>query len=245
VNAIVATLVALAIWAPVGWASHPGPTMDQQTSKRIIMRPIPFGPKRRDLTLSYIRSHYDARATDICIDPLMIVVHWTASPSLASALGEFDAATVSPSRQKLRDAGGVNVSSQFLVDKDGRIYQLMPVNWMARHTIGLNPIAVGIENVGGGKLPLTHEQLAADAWLISYLKAEFKTIHYLIGHNEYLRFRGTPLWRERDNNYFDVKLDPGKQFMVALRSKVTDLHLAQNFDGYVPEESKHPPFSCD
>jgi N-acetyl-anhydromuramyl-L-alanine amidase AmpD len=175
----------------------------------------------------------------------MIIIHWTASPSLGSALQEFYPATVSLSRRQLREAGKVNVSAHFLVDKDGTVYQLMPVTWMARHAIGLNPLAIGIENVGGGKQPLTQQQLSSDAWLITHLKSEFEGIHYLIGHNEYLRFRGTPLWRERDNSYFDFKPDPGEPFMQGLRSKVANLNLAKSFDGYVPQASKKTPFSCN
>lgn len=200
-----------AIALQVRLAPQSAPVRDQQDTHRIVMRPIPFGPMRQELTLSYIRSHYDAQATGICIEPLMIIIHWTASPSLESALQEFYPAMVSPSRRQLRGAGKVNVSAHFLVDKDGTIYQLMPVTWMARHAIGLNPLSIGIENVGGGKQPLTQQQLSSDAWLITHLKSELDGIHYLIGHNEYLRFRGTPLWRERDISYFDFKPDPGEQ----------------------------------
>ena len=49
------------------------------------------------------------------------------------------------------------------MDRDGAVYRLMPETWMARHTIGLNRVAIGIENVGGPRWPLTPEQLRADA----------------------------------------------------------------------------------
>ncbi len=240
----VISLFMTALALQVRLAAQSASVRDQQNTHRIVMRPIPFGRMRQELTLSYIRSHYDAQATGICIEPLMIIIHWTASRSVESALQEFYPATVSPSRQQLRSAGKVNVSAHFLVDKDGSIYQLMPVTWMARHTIGLNPLSIGIENVGGGKQSLTKQQLGSDAWLIAHLKSEFESIHYLIGHNEYLRFRGTPLWRERDNSYFDSKPDPGEQFMQALRSKVADLRLAERFDGYGFSGSQKIQFSC-
>lgn len=59
-----------------------------------------------------------------------------------------------------------------MVDRDGSIYQLMPEKWMARHVIGLNHYAIGIENVGGinGKDDLTDAQARANAFLVCYLK---------------------------------------------------------------------------
>jgi len=217
------------------------------SDRRILSKPIPFGPDRRQLTLSYIRRHYDPQAADICIVPEIIVVHWTGSPTLNSALREFHADKVSETRRKLMQAGEVNVSAHFMVDTDGSIYQLMPVMFMARHTIGLNPVAIGIENVGvgGDDHPLTPDQLQANEWLVRYLKSTYPGIHYLIGHNEYLRFRGTPLWREKDPKYFDRKPDPGPQFMGSLRAKVRALRLAETFDGYGLPESQDAHFSCD
>ena len=157
---------------------------------------------------------------DICIVPEIIVIHWTGSPTLNSALSEFHNDKVSNARPILRKAGEVNVSAQFVIDKVGRIYQLMPATFMARHTIGLNGVAIGIENVGdAGKYPLTPDQLDANAWLVTHLKSTYPTIHYLIGHNEYLKFRGTPLWREQDPKYIDTKPDPGREFMDSLRTK--------------------------
>ena len=35
-----------------------------------------------------------------------------------------------------------------MIDKDGTIYQLVPITIMCRHTVGLNYTAIGIEHVG-------------------------------------------------------------------------------------------------
>jgi N-acetyl-anhydromuramyl-L-alanine amidase AmpD len=121
------------------------------------------------------------------------------------------------SRKELQGAGSLNVSSQFLVDRDGAIYQLMPENLMARHVIGLNHCAIGIENVGGTEeLPLTRSQLRANIWLVNYLKEKYD-IEYLIGHHEYQFFQGHDLWLEKDSGYRTVKTDPGKKFMRKVR----------------------------
>jgi len=59
-----------------------------------------------------------------------------------------------------REVCGLNVSAHFLVDRDGTIYQLMPETRMARHAIGVNHLAIGVENVGDErKWPLTEAQM--------------------------------------------------------------------------------------
>ena len=40
--------------------------------------------------------------------------------------------------------------AQFVIDRDGTIYQLVPLTTICRHTVGLNWTAIGIEHVGLG-----------------------------------------------------------------------------------------------
>ena len=94
----------------------------------------------------------------------------------------------------------------------------------ARHTIGLNYMAIGIENIGSKSQPLTEAQVKANANLIRYLTAKYN-IEYLIGHFEYGVFRNTPLWKETDKNYFTGKVDPEKKFMIKVRALISDLNL--------------------
>jgi N-acetylmuramoyl-L-alanine amidase len=191
----------------------------------IIDKPIPFGDLRRELTLDYIREHYDPQASGIDMVPRMVVIHWTASSSLQSVFAAFAPEKLPLRRFGLRRGGIVNVSTHFVVGRDGGIFRLMPETWMARHIIGLNHLAIGIENVGGPRAPLTPEQLVSDAALVRELVARYPTIDYLIGHHEYLRFRETPLWIERDNSYSTRKQDPGDDFMHRLRAALQDLGL--------------------
>jgi N-acetyl-anhydromuramyl-L-alanine amidase AmpD len=154
-----------------------------------------------------------------------VVVHHTAIDDLQGSFAAFEPARLR-ARKKLKAASPLNVSTQFLVDRDGTVYRLMPATRMARHVIGLNWTAVGIENVGGDKQPLTSAQLQSNAKLIRYLKRAHASITTLIGHDEYLRFRSSPLWRERDPRYVTTKKDPGARFMDKLRSELRDLKLA-------------------
>lgn len=192
---------------------------------RIVDRPLPFGEHRRALTLDYIRQHYDPQASGIEIEPAAIVIHWTASPTLASTWGTFAPDELPAGRPELKRGGKLNVSAHFVVDRDGTIYRLLPETILARHTIGLNRVALGIENVGGPRWPLTDAQLAADARLVRDLVGRYPRIRMLLGHREYGRLRGTALWEERDPAYFTGKEDPGAPFMERLRRAVGDLRL--------------------
>ncbi|RUR16263.1 N-acetylmuramoyl-L-alanine amidase [Legionella sp. km535] len=182
----------------------------------IHQKPIQFGKERIALTREYQLTHYGIDSQSIEIEPQMIVVHWTCIPSLDVTFRIFDSSKLPSSSPRRSDLpGDLNVSSHFVVDKDGSIYQLMPETWMARHVIGLNHYAIGIENIGGvdGKDDLTPEQVKANAFLVCYLKKKYPTIHYVIGHNEYLNYKNTPLWLEKDPTYQTDKTDPGPTFV--------------------------------
>lgn len=218
-------------WAVLAVLGCSGGAEQAVQEHEIVSKPISFGENRTALTLDYIHVHYDSTVQDIMIDPLVIVVHWTAIPTFEETFDAFNPDTLPASRTGISRGGRVNVSSQFSVDRDGTIYQLMPDNWMARHTIGLNRIAIGIENVGSDDLPLTDAQLDADEWLVRHLKAKYPGIKYVIGHHEYLDFRDTPLWAEKDSTYFTMKIDPGDEYMARLRERVKDLRLLARYEG--------------
>jgi len=177
------------------------------------------------LTLAYRRQHSDPDATDITIEPKVIVLHYTAGGTAEGTFEYFSGNHMEAARAQLAAAGDVNVSSHFLVDRDGTIYRLMPETRMARHCIGLNHIAIGIENVGDeNKWPLTDAQVEADARLVRYLAAKFPITH-LVGHSEAARLEGKIYFRERDPKYRNVKPDPGARFMKLVRARLTDLKL--------------------
>jgi N-acetyl-anhydromuramyl-L-alanine amidase AmpD len=100
----------------------------------------------------------------------------------------------------------------------------MPEDYFARHVIGLNYCAIGVENVGSDDFPLTEAQLLANEQLVRYLTNKYD-IKYLIGHYEYTLFKNTVLWKETDPNYQTIKSDPGLSFMEKIRTKVKDLNL--------------------
>jgi N-acetyl-anhydromuramyl-L-alanine amidase AmpD len=196
------------------------------TSVAIVDLPMAWSEERARLTLDYRRAHSDPEATDLAIEPHVVVLHFTNAATFESTRVYFDQTRIEAARKDLARAGAVNVSSHFLVDRDGTIYRLQPETRFARHCIGLNHIAIGIENVGdAGRYPLTDEQVAADAALVRDLARRFPITH-LLGHSEVMRFRQHRYYVERDPSYKNQKDDPGDAFMARVRALVSDLKLA-------------------
>jgi N-acetylmuramoyl-L-alanine amidase len=186
----------------------------------IIDRPIRFDDERKALTLAYRQAHSDPKATDITIVPQIVVIHHTAFATLEQSFQYFDRTRIEGSREELARAGDVNVSAHFLVDLDGKVYRLMPETWMARHCIGLNHVAIGIENVGGApNVRLTEAQVDANAALIRDLKQRHDIV-LVIGHHEYRKLEREPWFLERDASYRTTKVDPGPDFMRKVRARI-------------------------
>ncbi|MET2984537.1 peptidoglycan recognition protein family protein [Aureibaculum conchae] len=192
---------------------------------KIIDKPIVFDKERKDLTLEYLSLRYGLEQELPTIDPKIIVLHWTAIPTLQKSYDAFEKPMLPNWRSELVNISGLNVSSQFLVDQDGTIYRLMAETTMARHVIGLNHAAIGIENVGGTKdTPLTKAQLKSNIWLVEYLAKKY-TVQYLIGHYEYTNFEDHPLWLEVDDGYRTKKTDPGKDFLNKVKKATKGLNF--------------------
>ncbi|WP_437395464.1 peptidoglycan recognition protein family protein [Flagellimonas lutimaris] len=187
------------------------------TQKEIVDIPIIFDEQRIELTKEYLLNRYKLDQDTPEITPKMVVLHWTAIPTLKKSFEAFNRPTLPNWRPDLVNVSGLNVSSHFLVDQDGTIYRLMPETTMARHTIGLNHCAIGIENVGGTEgMPLTKQQLKSNIYLVKYLASKYD-IDYVIGHQEYTLFEGHPLWLEVDDGYRTKKTDPGMDFVEKVR----------------------------
>lgn len=191
------------------------------TPRRIVQQPIEFNAKRIQLTQEYQKKHYGIDSESINIEPKMIVLHWTCIDDLKATLRVFypsEFPANSPRLKELPDT--LNVSTHYLVDRDGTIYQLMPDHIMARHVIGLNHYAIGIENIGGvdSKDDLTQAQAESNAYLVCHLKKKYPEIEYVIGHQDYLKFKKSKLWLEKDPNYQTDKFDPSTAFVNKVKA---------------------------
>jgi len=192
------------------------------TALQVNQTYINFSDKRVSLTKEYIKEHYGLHVKDIKIEPRMIVVHHTAIDDFNDSLSRFISETLPSDRPDIKNGGSLNVSAHFMVERDGTVHQLMPLDFMARHVIGLNYSSIGIENVGGENSAdnLTPEQQMANIELVNYLKERFQTIEYVIGHYEYRCFEESDLWLEQDNGYRTFKDDPSVRFMNELRANI-------------------------
>jgi len=175
---------------------------------------ITWTEHRDELIDEYTLKHYGKICREII--PQAVVVHWTAFGTLESNWKYFNA------EEMPDDEGRLNVASQFIVDRDGTIWRLMPENKLARHIIGYNHCAIGIENVGGygGREDLTEAQLAANVRLIRWLHEKYPTIKYVFGHYQQGKARASGLFIENVPNYYAIKTDPGKKFMRGLRTQL-------------------------
>jgi N-acetylmuramoyl-L-alanine amidase len=193
--------------------------------------PITWTDEREQLMLEYRRLHSDPDATDLTIAPRVVVLHYTAGGSAKNTKRYFDRTRLEDGRAKLKKGGAVNVSAHFLVDRDGTIHRLQPETRMARHCIGLNHIAIGVENVGDGdRWPLTEAQVEANAALIRDLATRHDLTH-VIGHHEAGALEGHPYFVERVRGYGNDKPDPGDAFMRDVRARLADPDLGLSFLG--------------
>lgn len=218
-----AAAVVVSVDAAIADAALP---IDAAPSIAIVDAPMKWSAERERLTLEYRRNHSDAAATNLDIAPSVIVLHYTGGNSAKGTRAYFDNTKIEASRKELAKAGLVNVSSHYLVDRDGTIYRLQPETRFARHCIGMNHIAIGVENVGNADTyPLTDAQVTANAALVRDLAARFPITH-LLGHHEVMGMRTSPLYVELDPSYGNDKPDPGKAFMTKVRALVEDLALS-------------------
>lgn len=192
----------------------------------IIIKPINYNSERTSLSLQYLKDRHGLIQEKPTIAPKFVVLHFTGGGTLQSNFNYFNKIKIESGRKYNKNQSDLNVSAHYLVDRDGKIYQLIPDTLFARHTIGLNYCAIGVENIGSGDAPLTPAQVEANINLVRHLHARYG-IKYLIGHSEYGRFRKSAFWKETDSKYFTGKVDPGDDFMKQVRVGLKDLGLGE------------------
>jgi hypothetical protein len=218
------------------WDSYPRPPTSRRLplystetgQLNIVDWPIVFDEERMRLTADYLRYHAVDQAftgdlqADVTMVPRVVVLHWTGARTATSTWWAFNPVRHSNTADPER---ALNLSTQFLVDRDGTIYRLFPEDFVGRHTIGLNHLAIGVENVGDGRRwPLTDAQVQANIALVRYLAAKYPITH-VIGHYEYRGMEGHPYFREIDPDFRTFKCDPGPDFLGKVREGLVDLNL--------------------
>jgi beta-N-acetylhexosaminidase len=157
---------------------------------RIVWKPIPFGPGRRAEMAAYELRHYGLDRSTL-VGPHVIVEHYTANESFSATWNTF--ASDSPDPELGEEPG---TCAQFVIDRDGTIYQLVRLPLACRHTVGLNWTAIGIEHVGTSdrEILTNAAQLRASLQLTLWLAARYGVgLRDVIGHAESLE---SPYHRE-------------------------------------------------
>jgi beta-N-acetylhexosaminidase len=198
VTAVLALVVALAV----------------VVKPHIVWKPIPFGAKRKAEMAQYAERHYGIDS--YVLHPKVIVEHYTATTTFASAYNTFAADVPDAELHQLP-----GTCAHFIIGRDGTIYQLVPLTIMCRHTVGLNYVAIGIEHVGTSDAEILndaaqiHSSLELTAWLMRRYHIALKNV---IGHNESLtspyhkelyapwRNQTHADWRHADMNVYRARL---------------------------------------
>lgn len=221
-SAALATLVLLATVG--GPSSAPAASADAASSAartvprpKVRFDPIPYKSKRKRQMAKYSKRHYGKREWRL-ENARAIVLHYTAGSSYSSAWNTFAANTPS-----LGESPGV--CAQYVVDKDGTIYQLTRNYVRCRHTIGLNHLSFGIEMVqepvsGGspeGAILHRKRQIRSATRLVAWLRQRYDIkVRNVIGHAMANR---SPLFKDR-SGWRNDHSDWGKKHTRKFRKRV-------------------------
>lgn len=181
----------------------------------VVWKPIPYGPKRKAEMAAYALRHYGIAGWRLTA-PRVIVEHAMSVGSFAAAYRVF---SVDAPDSELRELPGD--CAHFVIDRDGAVYQLVALDTMCRHTVGLNSTAIGIEHLGGSDREILDNprQIASSLALTLWLMSRYRiSLGNVIGHNESLtspyhrelypawRCQTHPDWRRASMNVYRQRL---------------------------------------
>lgn len=168
--------------------------------------------------VAYAQRHYGLNTYHL-IDPHVIVIHFTETPDFGSTFNTFAPDTPD---SELHELPGT--CAHFVIDRDGTIHQLVALDIMCRHTVGLNWTAIGIEHVGYSDRDILDNprQFGASLALVRWLRCRFHiAVANVIGHNESLsspyHHENNPALRTQTHNDFNrADMDIYRSKLVAL-----------------------------
>jgi len=183
----------------------------------IVRDLVPYGPQRKAQIAAFSKRHYGQDTW--VLQPRLIVLHYTATATYASAHATF--AANAPALGELP-----GVAAHFVIDEDGTIYQQVLLDVRCRHTVGLDWCAVGIEFVQpastGPSAAIAQifarpRQIAAGLRLVAWLQARYDlSSDDVIGH---AMANSSPLFRDRTgarNDHVDWDAAAVTRFRKAL-----------------------------
>ena len=145
--------------------------------------PIPYESARKREMAAYSLRHYGENTAALS-HPKVIVEHYTETGTAQEAFNTFASDEPDSEFHELP-----NTCAHFLVERSGRIDQLVPLSLRCRHTTGLNWTAIGIEHVGFSDQAILSDpaQIGASLRLTRWLRCRYAiAMKNVIGHNESL-----------------------------------------------------------
>ena len=193
------------------------------TPPRLVPWFLPYQEWDQEYREYFKRHYHDAR---IKFRPSMVVMHYTVTPDAESVWNGF-------ARGCNMDAGDFgsiwgHASVQLMVDKDGTVYQLMPLDRRCTGAYGVNHVALSIEMIALNEADLLSRprQVWASLRLVKWLLARYqipldKVIsHYAVSVGrplvpEYLDYADSKWPYGYPPRYF--RYDPGLTYMAWLK----------------------------
>lgn len=171
---------------------------------------------------NYFRRHYGDPA--LTFKPSMLVMHYTVIPSAAATWESFRRGA----NMSAGDYGTVpgHVSVQLMIDKDGTVYKLMPLDRRCTGAYGVNHVALSVEMVARSEQDLLSRpgQVLSSFRLARYLMARFDIpLAKVVSHAEVGRGEVREYLDLADSKWPDryppssVRTDPGETYMAWLR----------------------------
>jgi len=189
---LIVLLASAGLCAGCAFVPHVAMSMDRSAAPRLAPRkprvvwdPIAFGRVRKAQMVAYVGRHYGSFMTPTwrLIHPHVIVIHYTDA-SYSSTYNTF--ANDAPDSE-LHELPAT--CAHFVIDAHGTIHQLVSLQAMCRHTVGLNWTAIGIEHVGYSDAQVLddRQQISASLHLVRWLRCRFHIgVGDVIGHAESL-----------------------------------------------------------
>jgi beta-N-acetylhexosaminidase len=170
---------------PTATPTSPAATVEPVAISRPPMTPafIPFPAQRKQEMAAYAQRHY-GEDTYRLTDPKVIVEHFTATTTAEAALNVFRTDVADSELHELPAT-----CAHYIIDADGTILEVVPIDIMCRHTVGLNDVSIGIEHVGTSDAQVLGNaaQMKSSLALTRWLQCRFGiSTQNVIGHNESL-----------------------------------------------------------
>jgi len=175
----------------------------------------------------YFERHY--KDPSLLLEPKAIVLHYTATKNLEDTLNIF----IQGKEYNDGDVGLLfsHLSVHYVIDRDGTVYQTLPLDRRCRGAYGVNHVALSIEMVAWDEEDLLSQKKTVEASfeLVRYLMEKFDIPpemvwgHYQVSEGKYsdsyVKDYYTDYGDSKCPDFYpegDIRSDPGKNYMKKL-----------------------------